>query len=138
MSQVSRKVLETMTQDYLWIRTFENTPPSKLTSQLIASKAQFSHASTIAKTSKSSATTSVTQQQRQHSGGLVAESSSSSTTNNDTTTSISGTTGGVANISNKSIDQQSEWKNAIEQLSNVNTEQMAQIAIQDAKNCIFS
>jgi hypothetical protein len=41
MSQTSRRVLGSLTQDYLWIRTLANQPESKLTEKLNASVKEF-------------------------------------------------------------------------------------------------
>jgi uncharacterized membrane-anchored protein YhcB (DUF1043 family) len=168
MSQVSRKVLETMTKDYLWIRTFESTSSTKkLTSQLVASKDQFVNAQKQQKQQ---------QQQQQQSttssssaslsgvvagiGGLKASSSSqnssqqqagiTSSIENETTIPTSNDTITAATTKQKTMKHNSttgttnnnmntiEWTKAIEQLSNINTEQIVHQAIHDVKKCIFS
>jgi hypothetical protein len=157
MSQTSRKVLETLTQDYLWIRAFNSMPPSKLTEQLIASKKQFQHASTTIKQQQQSLLRQ--QQQQKGSGGReipptmtnqrgAASGMSTRDADSSSNAAVPGfvetlstlvTTVGTDTDSNSPTKRSTtEWDKAVSQLSEIATEQLAETMIQASKKHVFS
>lgn len=141
MSQTSRKVLETLTQDYLWIRAFNSMPQSKLTERLDTSKKQLQHASTSMKQQRQ------LQQQKQGLGGRDVAATMRGrrgrdpedwvdAANNNVPVSVEAMAKGLAPVVDNT--RMVEWDKAVTQLSDIATEQLAETMIQTTKKHIFS
>ena len=160
MSQTSRKVLETLTQDYIWIRTFQSQSESKVTEKIQTVQKQFEQV----EAGKGLSTQQQQQQQQQQqsaqqSSGLLISMNPSGEHNDydepfdmnsgmtttpemgtsTNTTGVGGGGGDGTTTTTTLLNQQTvEWSKAIHQLSNVANEQMIESILQTTKHHIFS
>ena len=109
MSQASRKVLGSLTQDYLWIRTLANKKASHMTDKL----------NTVTKEFQVAASTQYGPATAAHSGGRIR--------GDDIDSSLAG-----MNARTK------EWDKAVTHLADVSTEQLVETTLRNAKKHIFS
>lgn len=122
MSQISRKLLESLTQDYLWMRTLTNQSETKLTEKLTAA----------AKGLQTAANTPVT------------------TTGVGVGTSRGGSRSGRALLGDSSLERSTsstsfrmnartkELSKAVISLNDIAAEQMAEMTLLETKKHIFS
>ena len=110
MSQTSRKVLGSLTQDYLWIRTLANQKESNLTDKL----------NTITKEFQVAANAHDSAAAGPRSGRRAEDESDSSRP--------------VLKMNART----KEWDKAVTHLADVATEQLAETTLQNAKKHIFS
>jgi COP9 signalosome complex subunit 5 len=139
MSSTSRKVLEQLTQDYLWMRTLNSQPESNLTAKLVTAGKQFKAAtsSSVMSLSSSSAAAAAAapapaapSPARPYSRvradqGLVA-----------LPTSTSSSTGSAA--STPVPAKSKEWTKAVNQLVDAASDQQCEASLQRTKEKVFS
>lgn len=131
MSSVSRKVLEQLTQDYLWIRTLNRQPESSTVQKLVAATKQCEVASqTPAAAAPAVAAT----------GGRSPALSRSAAAGAGGTTARTMRDPAVATrntviVANPKIK---EWKKAVNGLLDVADEQLCEANLQKTKEAIFS
>jgi len=111
MSQTSRKVLGSLTQDYLWIRTLTNQKESNLTDKLNAVSKEFQVAAN---------TSDLLLLSSQARGGRRGEGEEETSRT------------AIRNARTK------EWNKAVTHLTDVASEQLAETTLQNAKKHMFS
>ena len=126
MSQFSRKLLGSLTQDYLWMRTLMSQPKSKLTEKLTASAKAFQVASNVA-VSSSGASSSVSFAPPAQGGrgprGFASDSPMRS---------------GSSVTKTRTNARTQEWKKAVNHLTDVAADQLAETTLLETKKHIFS
>jgi hypothetical protein len=133
MSRTSRKLLGSLTQDYLWISTLNNQPQAKLTEKLGASVKNFRTAALMPLQSESSSRTSSM-------GFPAARGTGSSAPRGETETqnSVVLKTSGVSSPLYPVSARSQEWNKAVNHLSDVAMEQFAESILVETKKHIFS
>ena len=132
MSQTSRKVLGSLTQDYLWIRNLANQPESKLTEKLNASVKEFQVAANTTESSSAAAASSSGFPSR-GGGGRRAQSGGGEPSSSSSRSVSGGGGGGI-----KMNPRTKEWDKAVTHLADVASEQLAETTLQNTKKHIFS
>ena len=133
MSQTSRKVLGSLTQDYLWIRTLANQPESKLTEKLNASVKEFQVAANTTESSSAAAASSSGFPSRGAGGRRAQTGGGESTSSRSVSGGGGGGGGGI-----KMNPRTKEWDKAVTHLADVASEQLAETTLQNTKKHIFS
>lgn len=135
MSSTSRKVLESLTQDYLWMRTLLRQPSSVLTQQLETTAKAFANASNAVPTS--------TVVVSAHQGGTSSASTSATSSASsrlrgagmtESTMAPPGTSTSKLSTFNP---RSKEWTKAINQLVDVASEELCETSLQLTKQQIF-
>lgn len=125
MSQISRKLLGSLTQDYLWMRTLTNQSDTKLTEKLTACTKGFQVAagtpvSSASTSASSSASSFAPIAQRGGRGGA------------------STTARGVSSANLRPNARTQEWNKAVNHLTDIAAEQLAETTLLGTKKHIFS
>lgn len=122
MSSVSRKVLEQLTQDYLWIRTLHRQSEASTTSRLTAAEKQLQAALQTGPSGAAGASASAAASSRGAAGYARARAEQ-----------------GLASMSMASAPepQSTEWKKAVGQLTELAADQAGQANLQVTKERIF-
>jgi len=129
MSAVSRKVLSSLTQDYLWMRTLTNQPESKLTEQLTGIVKEFQAAAKTSQVSTAAASALPTGAATAAPSARGARSAKKDADSNTTSTSSS-----RSNMNPRT----KEYNKAIKHLADVASEQQAETILKNTKKHIFS
>jgi COP9 signalosome complex subunit 5 len=126
MSSTSRKVLEQLTQDYLWMRTLNSQPESNLTTKLVTASKQFKAAASSSVMSSPSAAapapSAPTANRVRADQGLAAMPTSSST--------------GVTSVPVPAKSK--DWTKAVNQLTDAASDQLCENSLQRTKEKVFS
>lgn len=147
MSNTSRKVLEQLTQDYLWMRTLTSQPESNLTTKLVTAGKQFkaaaSSASAMSMSSSSTAAAAAPAAPAANPGrpysrvradqGLAAMPAGSSGS-----TGTGGGSGGAGVTSTPLPAKSKEWTKAVNQLVDAASDQLCEASLQRTKEQVFS
>lgn len=139
MSQISRKLLGSLTQDYLWIRTLTNQPESKLTEKLTAATKEFQAAAN--KPASSSLTSggdaSAPARGGRGGGGGGARGGDAGSDNNPLARSTSSSSNSSSSNFRMNAHTQ-EWNKAVNHLNDIAEEQLTETTLLGTKKHIFS
>lgn len=155
MSSTSRKVLEQLTQDYLWIRTLNRQPEAALTQKLVAAAKQCRKAANTPLTAALPATTTSTSGAAMLGatvpGGAATGPGGAGRAGGGSYTrvraeqgmaamSVSSTSSSTATASASlpMNPRTKEWKKAVNQLTDLASEQVTETLLQTTKERIFS
>lgn len=124
MSSCSRRVLGSLTQDYLWIRTLANQPESKLTEKLVHVAKEFEAIPSASPTSFSKDTASIQ--------SLSSPPSTTATIATPSSSSSSVSRLAAANARSRKCHQ------AVHKLTDLAAEELAETTLSNTKKHIFS
>jgi hypothetical protein len=144
-SQISRRLLENVTQDYIWMRTLYNQSETKLTEQLLVSTKEFHTAATTTTTNISGSMSSTIGRTGGGGGGMNRRRIPNSMTGTNVGTNV-GTGSGNQHqqqmddpnedvVTNKRFE---ELNKAIHHLSDVSLEQHAESTLLEVKKLMFT
>jgi COP9 signalosome complex subunit 5 len=136
MSNTSRKVLEQLTQDYLWMRTLNSQPEANLTTKLVTAGKQFKAAASTASAMSMSSSTAAASAPTAPAANPTRPYSRVRADQGMAAMPSTGTTGGVT--STPVPAKSKEWTKAVNQLVDAASDQLCEASLQRTKEQVFS